>query len=111
MHPYHDKHGHSSPGDVYSSPGDAGVYNHMPAHPYHDKHGHSSPGDVYSSPGDADVYNHVQLVHKPGDYLVVPFPINSNTNGITCIIIINMHVCDDRSYMVTHKIVLYFSDI
>ena len=54
---------------------------------------------------------HVQLVQKPGDYSVLPLPINSNINGITCIIIINMHACDDRSYMVTHKIVLYFSEI
>ena len=54
---------------------------------------------------------HVQLVHKPGDYLVLPLPINSNINGITCIIIINMHACHDRSYMATHKIWLYFSEI
>ena len=31
----------------------------LPAHPYHDKHGHSSTGDVSSSTGDVGVYNHM----------------------------------------------------
>ena len=34
----------------------------------------------------------MQLVHKPGDYLVLPLPINSNINGITYIIIVNITV-------------------
>ena len=54
---------------------------------------------------------HVQLVHKPGDYLVLSLSINSNINGITCIINSEMYACDDRSCTVTHKIVLYFSEI
>ena len=76
-----------------------------------DKHGHSSTGDVYFSTGDVGVYIDMQLIHKPGDVSVSPLPTNSNINFINCIIIINMNTCDDRSYLVTHKMLLYFDKI
>ena len=80
-----------------------------------DIHGHSSTGDVHSSTGDVVVYLYMyssllfgsQLVHKLGDLLVLYLSTNYNINCIKCMIILNMNTCDDPSYLLTHRMLLY----